>query len=281
MNIRQVLLSLTFVLSLFVTAGCGGGKGDADAANTDFEIRTVSEDTVCMLFGGKTGPKCDISYSLKYADGNDAAFVNRIITHRIFQESGADTADLPAAVTADICRRVDGYKKSLRSVTKKSIAEGKFPAESASYKLDVDADCDMLDEKILVYTVSYQEQAYGDINPVENEFSFNISCVEKAEITTDDIFVPGYKDRLVNKIVDNMAAEYKVSGLEALRRRGIFNDGLPYTPDNFIIGKDDITFVYNPFEVAGRKYGIIRVVLKAEDIKDIMKKDWYAFFGIK
>ena len=274
-------MSLTFVLSLFLTVGCGGGRDNEDVKNTDFEINTVTEDTVSMLFGGKTGPKCEVSYSLKYAEGADAGYVNNIIINKIFPDAGADTIDVQAAAAADVSRRVAEYKQSLKSVTKKSISDGSFPAQSANYKLAVDADCNMLNDMILVYKVSYVEQAYGDLNPVENEFSFNISCNEKAEITTDDIFVPGYKERLVKKIVDNLASTYKVSGLEALRARGVFNDGMPYAPDNFIIGKDDITFVYNPFEIAGRKYGIIRVVLGAEDIKDIMKKSWYAFFGIK
>ena len=281
MIIRKVLLYVTFVLSVFCTAACGGGADDADVKNTDFEINTVTADTVSMLFGGKTGPRCEVSYTLKYASGEDAAYINRIIINNVFPEAGADTSDIAAAAGADIVSRVAGYKEALKGVTRKSIAEGNFPEESASYKLLVSSDCDMLKERILVYDVSYVEQAYGDTEPVENKFSFNISCNDKAEITADDIFVPGYKDRLVTKIIASMSKTYSASGLESLRSKGIFRDGLPYAPENFVITAEGITFIYNPFEVAGRKYGIIKVELSAEELKDIMKKDWYPFFGIK
>lgn len=281
MNIRKVFLSLTFVLSVLVVAGCGDNKDNGNVEKLDFEINTLTKDTVCTLFGGKTGPKCQLNYSLKYASGNDADFINKIITNNLFPDVSTDTTDLEGAAEHAVLKAVYDYKANLKGVTKKSIKDGTVPVGSADFKRTVDTESKTLKDQVLVYTVKYFEQAYGMTNSVENEFTFNISLADKSVVKLENVFVPGYKDRLVGKIVGKMAEEYKTSGVEGLQSKGIFSDGMPYAPDNFIVGKDDITFVYNPFEVAGRKYGTIRICLSFDELKDIMKKEWYAFFESK
>lgn len=243
-------------------------------------MHTLSVDTICTLFGGKTGPRCEINYSLKYAEGNDADSLNRVITRCVFPEN-VDSSDIERAAHSEIKNIVDDYKVTLKGVTKKSIADGSFPAVYAEYKRVLNTNCKIVNKQLLVYTVSYTERAYGESDSLENLFTFNIGLKNISVAKTDDIFVPGYKDRLIGKIVNKMAKNYRVNDLSALQRKGIFSDGIPYATDNFIISEDNITFVYNPFEIAGRSYGIIKVTLEAEEIKDIMKKEWYAFFGIK
>ena len=279
MNIRKVLYLFTSVLFLVSITGCADKTDNAVVETLDFEIKTLSADTVHTLFGGKNGPKCEVEYSLNYAEGKDAGYINSFIIKKIFPQ--ADTSSMETAVHNEIMEIVDDYKATLKGVTKKNISDGSISQESAEYKRSVKSSYEILSNEVLVYNLAFSEQAYGEETGVENEFTFNLSIQDKKEITLDDIFVQGYKARLVDKIITVMADSYKVNGIEGLRSKGIFTDGMPYAPDNFVITKDEIIFVYNPFEIAGRRHGIIKVNIPAEQLKDIMKKERYAFFDIK
>ena len=279
MNIRKILFLFTSVLFLVGIVGCGGKADSTDEETINFEINKLSADTVYSLFGGKNGPKCEVEYSLNFAEGNDVEYINNFITKKIFPQS--DSSDLETAVHNEMLEIVEDYKATLKGVTKKSISDGSFAAASAEYKRSVSTSYEILKNEILVYNLSFSEKAYGESTGVENEFTFNISIKDKREVTLDDIFVHGYKARLVDKIIGVMAENYKVKGIDGLRQKGLFTDGMPYAPDNFVIAKDEIIFIYNPFEIAGRRYGIIKVNIPAEQLKDIMKKERYAFFDIK
>lgn len=279
MKIRKVVFLFTSVLFLAGIMGCGSKSENTDVKTVGFEIKKLSADTVFTLFGGKNGPKCEVEYALNYAEGDDAGYVNSFIIKKIFPQ--ADTTSLETAVHNEMLEIVDDYKATLKGVTKKNISDGSIDPASAEYKRSVKSSYEIINNEILVYNLSFSELAYGESTGVENEFTFNFSINDKKEVTLDDIFVQGYKARLVKKIIDAMAENYKVGGIEGLRSKGIFTDGMPYAPDNFVIAKDEITFVYNPFEIAGRRFGIIKVSIPAEKLKDIMKKERYAFFDIK
>ncbi len=267
-------------LTALLMSSCGENKGESTELADDLELNTITADTVCTLFGGKGGPACTISYKLKYAEGTNADDFNRIITGRLFPQS-SDSLDVEKSVHNELLQIIDDYKKTLTGVTKKSIADGSFPVSFATYRRFVNAECSKVKNEILSYKAFYEEKAYGEKDSLVSINSFNVSLTDRKLITKSDIFVPGSSERLGMKIAGKLFAEYGVKDLAGLQRKGIFVDGIPYATDNIEISDKDITFIYNPFEIAGRKYGIINVVVPADELKDIMKKEWIAFFEKK
>lgn len=276
---RNLISTLTSLLLLLVITSCGGSNNDTAASSAEFEMNTFSADTTCMLFEGRKGPSCDVSYKIKYATGKDASFINDIIARSIFPES--DSLDIEEASHREMLKITDNYKTTLKGVTRKSINEGIFPEAMARYNRSLNTHYSIVKGSILVYTASVQEKTYGATDSLVNRFTFNISLKDRNLITHDDIFVQGHKDRLTKKIVEKLSAQYNASGIGSLSKKGIFSDGIPYASDNIIISDDAITFVYNPFEIAGRHHGIIEVMIPADEVKDIMKKEWIAFFETK
>lgn len=271
--------AVLLLLSLFITS-CGGGNETPDSVSADFEMKTVSVDTVCKLFKGSDSPGCDVHYKICYADGQDAAFLNTILTRKMFP-GASDSTDIEKAATEEMHGIVEDYKATLKGVTRKNISNGLFPVDMARYRRSIVTTSKIVKKNILVYTATVQEKAYGETDSLVNQFTFNISLSDRCMITPDDIFVPGYKDRLAQKIVAKLSAQYKVSGIEGLQRKGIFAEGIPYASDNIIITDDALTFVYNPYEIAGRSYGMISITVTAEEVKDIMEKQWITFFESK
>ena len=87
-----------------------------------------------------------------------------------------------------------------------------------------------------------------------------------------DIFVPGYEQELNDLIVKALCKEYNVSDLNALRNKTIFMGIDVYAPDNFIIGTDDITFIYSSDEIACHAEGEIRATIKNKDLERLLRK---------
>ena len=43
-------------------------------------------------------------------------------------------------------------------------------------------------------------------------------------------------------------------------------------PENFILGNDDVTFIYSPDEIASHAEGEIRVAVKNSELEKLFKK---------
>ena len=52
----------------------------------------------------------------------------------------------------------------------------------------------------------------------------------------------------------------------------MFALGEPYVPDNFVLGKDSVTFIYQPYDVAAYALGTIRASVAYSDIETAIVK---------
>ena len=100
----------------------------------------------------------------------------------------------------------------------------------------------------------------------------NIDASTGKIVSLKDLFVPGYEQELNDLIVKALCEKYEVKDLEGLHGKTIFSGIDVYAPDNFIIGTDDITFIYSPDEIASHAEGEIRVAIKNGDMERLLKK---------
>ena len=73
-------------------------------------------------------------------------------------------------------------------------------------------------------------------------------------------------------IIKSLSAQYKTDGLDGLKDKGVFALGEPYVPDNFVLGKDSVTFIYQPYDVAAYALGTIRASVAYSDIETAIVK---------
>jgi len=64
---------------------------------------------------------------------------------------------------------------------------------------------------------------------------------------------------------------FDVDNIEGLKKRYIFADGNIYVPDNFIIEKDGISFIYCQDEIAPHEEGEIRIKVNDSEIENLKK----------
>lgn len=90
-------------------------------------------------------------------------------------------------------------------------------------------------------------------------------------ISLDDIFIHGYEKMLKDIILNKFYNMFDVDSIEGLKKRYIFADGNIYVPDNFIIEKDGISFIYCQDEIAPHEEGEIRIKVNDSEIENLKK----------
>ena len=136
--------------------------------------------------------------------------------------------------------------------------------------------CDVKGRTVTGYKgyVSYimtREEYYGGAHPSTVS---TIACFDPAtgaEITLKDIFKEGYEETLATRLIDRLLKDNNVSTIDELCNKGYSLDIDFFITNNFILGNDSMTFLYNRYEIAPYAMGDILISLDNKTLKEIMK----------
>ncbi len=98
----------------------------------------------------------------------------------------------------------------------------------------------------------------------------NMDMSQGKLVHLQDVFVPGYTNALNQAIQNRLEDKVGVKGLAQLRDAGYFVSTDVYATNNFILGRDHITFIYVPSEIADRAKGEVAIDVKYSTIKGIL-----------
>ena len=91
------------------------------------------------------------------------------------------------------------------------------------------------------------------------------------EITINDLFKDEAMRELKNYIKEGIAKHFEVSTFQEVVDNGYLFDNSIHVSNNFILGIDKITFIYNPYEIAPYAAGEIIVEVPISKIKHLIK----------
>lgn len=83
-----------------------------------------------------------------------------------------------------------------------------------------------------------------------------------------DDFVAAY----IADYLESLSRTYKAANLDGLKEKGVFAFSEPFVPDNFVLGKDSVTFVYQPYEIAAYALGTIKASVAYSDLDKVIVK---------
>ena len=63
----------------------------------------------------------------------------------------------------------------------------------------------------------------------------------------------------------------EVTTLDALKEKGYLQTVDMYTPQNYIVGDNTITFIFNPSEIASLELGTVQLILTYAQMQNIIK----------
>lgn len=204
----------------------------------------------------------DISLSLIGAEEKEATDnINQAIAYTIF-ESGS--SDLNAACDTFIANCKEEYME-MRS----DYIDRRENAPWFNNYYNISSEVESGHKGILNYVI-FNEEYTGGAHPNCYYTALNFDKESGKEVVLQDILKEDYETRLTQELIVALAEHFKVEPVTEVVVRGyLINDF--YISNNYIIGKDKITFIYNRYDIAPYAAGEIMLDIDYNRIKDILK----------
>ena len=248
---------------LMSLASCG--RGVVPSLNT----KTLQVSKVVPLDDAVGAPSCKIEMSVDYAADSDsiAAKINFAIGKMLFDIEG-----LPMEQAADsfVSKYTEDYVSFLKPFYHEDNGD-MTKQQWYDYCYRLDADIVQADDGV-VSSVAKREFFEGGAHSIEQKVVANFEQSTGDMIRLADVFVPGYEVRLVGILQEQLMQVVGASDIQSLRDKGYLYSSDMFVSNNFLLGKDGVTFIYNPYEIAPYEVGITELTLDYDDIEDILKR---------
>lgn len=265
--------AIIFYLALFLLFSCTGNKKENAPQVSTVEKSPITTDTIrihekyTFAYDKENAPKLTIDIALpRFNLGNtqaNAKLDSTLVWGLFFY--GTPTLQ-------DACNFYVAAKKELFDILRNeyhNLKESEIPPGMMNCYCDVKGRTVEGYKGYISYIMTCEEY-YGGAHPT----TFNtIACFDPAtgaEITLNDIFTEGYEEPLLEMLTRKLMKDEGVSTVEGLQEKGYFGEEM-FITNNFILGADSLTFLYNRYEIAPYAMGDRLISLDYETLKEIMK----------
>jgi len=264
------LIAVVAVLSLSITACGGGAKKNAATEKPTFD--SVVVDTTVSMTGDEDSPKCQVKLHILYAKGANAQLVNdSIIASGILStDENADgnknvgSQTIPQMVENFVAVYLKNYKEQCAEMLKEGF-------DDTSCNNEYIVSTSVIEGRNGGITYIIEGYSYtGGAHGLGFTETMNFDFAAGKELAYGDVFTEEGEILICDAIVEDVIRQYGVKNLNELKERGVFELGDVHIPDNFILGKDSVTFIFQPYEVAPYCEGEIRSTLAYSDLQGSM-----------
>lgn len=252
------------ILAAAVMTACGSGS---DSATLEFQA--VSADRTVSIASEEGAPTCSVSVKLEAAaesQGQRAADVNETLARELLD---LETSNLKTAADSFARAYTESYRQNIGPLYRDDRGD---PAKRQwyEYRYSAEGKADEGRSGVTVYTanVSYYE---GGAHGVSQRLLLNFDNKTGRRLTLADVFAPGYERQLNSMLTERLMAQAGADDMEGLRAKGFLQQTEMFATENFALGKDAITFVYNAYEIAPYENGITELTIDYGDCKEILQ----------
>ena len=257
----SLLITATFAL-----AGC---TGMSTPAQLTFDSLSVEKRVA--LCSDTNSPVYDMKLDVKYAKGGSEdmrKIVNDAITAKIFN---LHNVDLKAAVDSFVNENSHTYINDMRPLYEEDKCDiDKMPIYQ--HEAIINTRTEDGKEGIVTYYINMYNFT-GGAHGLEQLLTLNFDKTTGKTITLDDVMVTGYQMRLNELLQKALLEKADCKDINELHDKGYLFSMEMYPSNNFVLGKDGITFIYNPYEIAPYALGRIELTLSYSTLEPIMKKN--------
>lgn len=168
---------------------------------------------------------------------------------------------------------LDSGATSIEDMGKKFIGEYDKLYDGLDYKWPWYQD---KRDSVAVQTKSYIgfsthfESYTGGAHGVHYIYYNNYSINQNRELSINDIVVAEFQTSLTQIAEDIFRKQEGMSETHSLKDDYFFNEGIFSLPDNFILQKDGILFLYNIYEIKAYVFGSTKLFIPYTSISDIL-----------
>ena len=280
MKKRNLVLSVmaTCLVSCFLLSGCNGQK------QIDSEtVKTVKVEEQAHLQDDTVSPTCQITIDYSYLAKSDAADsivqrINRTIQAHIL---GKEYTRMNPEVAVDSFKNtyINNYRKDVNEFYQEDIKNGTPKDELPTwYNYEYGL------------TTYFSEGKEGSLNFIAETFEYtggahpnswnkwmNFEKNTGKLLALKDVFMAGSEkpisDMLLEELITEMATRLEdssITSLEGLQNAGILNSTNMYVPDNFLLEKEKVSFLYNKYDIAPYAVGVITLSLPYTSVEKYM-----------
>lgn len=271
---KKIQITLLGAL-LLLTASCGSGTTGKTASIDGMEFDSIVADTTFRLVeGDEQSPSCHIKLNIQYAKGGkEAQALNDSLIHGgllvpDYLALGKERLAMQVAIDSFVKRYAADYMKDYAPLYR----QDRDHASSYNCEYVVNTTTRNGRDNVVNYVVDSYFYGGGD-HGTQQTIVRNIDINTGRTLRLADIFVPGYDQGLTDKIVERICEKFKAKNLDELRKQVVFEGIDPYPSDNFVLGKDEVTFIYVEDEIAPHAVGEISVALPYSELDDLMKRE--------
>ena len=252
MNYRKIaILSL---LSLLI-CGCGGSSNE-DGTLT---FKRIKMEKSVKLSDEKDSPECTVCLDMLYVSDEDSEPGRRLNANIISDLFKSYGEVMPLACERFIKNFHEDYILDLGPLYN---ADRKNPEHRAWYDYHY------------IVTTNVDQGSGPFIN-----YTINLNCYEGSAIETNqniikNIFVSGYKSQLSKMLLKALLQKNDLENIQELRALGYLNGMEMYVPENFMLGPDNITFIFNPSEIAPMEKGATELIFTYRELKPLLKSSF-------
>lgn len=261
---QKIIIAL---YSLLLTA-CGGSEGGGLFGGSSFDLDEAKVTKVVSITNEDNAPQCQVNLQVKYVKGDSEAAkaVNQAIMQRLFR---MDSLTMQQAVDSFANFYTSEYQKNMAPLYREDRADEDKHAWY-QYRYTIETETQEGKDDCLVYLINldmYEGGAHG----IKQQLVMNFDAKTGKQIGLDDLFVQGYQYPLNDLLMAELRAQTKCVSLDELHNQGYLLTMDIYAPQNFILGDDGITFIYNPYEIAPYDKGNTELTLSYSILGKIMK----------
>lgn len=230
---------------------------------------TLSIEKKVVLDSTPDNPECKINISVHYMKGSDsrAKAVNDAIERKLFDMEGV-AMELAADSFAN--RYLRDYTETVAPLYKEDKANPERRTwYGYHYNITTETQGKRKDVTTYIINTEYYE---GGEHGINQQLVMNFDAKSGRVLSLKDVFVPGYENRLKETLLGALEKKLDAKGMTELHDLDYLRYTEIFAPENFILGSNDITFIYNVYEIAPYAKGKTELVIPYEEIDDLLKK---------
>jgi hypothetical protein len=120
----------------------------------------------------------------------------------------------------------------------------------------------------VVETDCYEGGAHG----IQQQLVMNFNTTTGEQLKLANIFVPGYERRLSDLLLEKLMDQLDVKTQDELKQKDYLYAVDMFPTENFMLGEDELTFIYNTYEIAPYSVGRTELKLKWDEVEDLLKR---------
>ncbi len=256
---------ITYILTMLLLLACKNNDGV-----NDIPFETITADKTISLSSEEHAPSCRVHLKLESATskaGHIGELINETVIKKFLDPYGEK--DMKIAAEKFISTYTDNYKKTMQPLYNqdRNDASKRFWYE---YHYILEATTQKGTDNTITYltTIDYYE---GGAHGINQQQILNFDTRNGLLLTLKDIFVSGYEQPLKDLLLKALLSKTGCKNIRALRAQGYLSSMDIFPTENFILGSETITFIYNPSEIAPYSMGATQLVIPYSDLDKLIK----------